>query len=156
MAPRLLQIAETYRRLRAATGRPQPLLKPASFLSAREAAAMAEFGCEHATLPENILLELSALDAQANPPPGGGGAAADGGPSPRLAHLLAVDPLAGPEWDGRLAATDVDYLADNGAALEKAIAADPITVKGIQAALEFFQGQEMQMRAAVEEILKQV
>ncbi|TPX17520.1 uncharacterized protein E0L32_003163 [Thyridium curvatum] len=159
MAPRLLQIAETYRRLRAQTGRPQPQLKPASFLSAREAAAMAELGCEHATLPENILLELSALDAQANPPPGGGGAAAanDGRPSPRLAHLLAVDPLAGPEgWDGRLAATDVDYLADNGAALEKAIAADPITVKGIKAALEFFQGQEMQMRAAVEEILKQV
>ncbi|KAL2283620.1 hypothetical protein FJTKL_09693 [Diaporthe vaccinii] len=155
MSPRIVQIVEVYKRLRQETGKTQPLLKPASFISAREAMAMAEFGCEHATIPEDILLQLSILDAVANPPPGDDVPKKTGVPSPRVAHLLNVDPLAGPGWDGTLASTEVDYLKDNGAALTQAIAADPFTEKGLHAALEAFKENELQSRRAIEEAMKQ-
>lgn len=117
---------------------------------------MGEFGCEHATIPEDILLQLSILDADANPPPGNDAPKKTGIPSPRIAHLASTDPLAGPNWDGKLAPTDVDYLADNGAALSKAIAADPVTKRGLREALEAFQANELQSKAAIEEVLKQI
>ncbi|KAM0189334.1 hypothetical protein ACHAPA_007888 [Fusarium lateritium] len=156
MSPRIVQIQNIYKRLREETGREQPLLKPASFISAREAMAMGDFGCEHATLPEDILLQLSLLDAEANPPPGNDSAKKTGVPSARIAYLAKTDPLGGPDWDGKLPSTDVDYLADNGSALEKAIAADPVTKKGLYEALEAFKQNELQSRAAIEEILKQI
>lgn len=117
--------------------------------------AMAEFGCEHATIPEDIVLQLSILDAVANPPPGDDAPKNTGVPSPRVAHLLKVDPLAGSGWDGTLASTEVDYLKDNGAALTQAIAADPFTEKGLHAALEAFKENELQSRRAIEEAMKQ-
>lgn len=118
--------------------------------------AMAEFGCEHATIPEDIILQLTVLDAEANPPPGDEAPKKVGVPSPRIAHLASTDPLAGPDWDGKLPATDVDYLAGNGAALQKAISADPVTERGLREALESFQANELQSKAAIEEVLKQV
>ncbi|KAF9872385.1 hypothetical protein CkaCkLH20_10212 [Colletotrichum karsti] len=156
MSPRLVQILQVYSRLREETGKEQPLLKPASFISAREAMAMGEFGCDHATIPEDILLQLSLLDAHANPPPGDDSPKKTGQPSPRIAHLASTDLLASPDWDGKLPSTDVDYLADNGAALERAIAADPVTERGLREALEAFQANELQSKAAIEEVLRQV
>lgn len=117
--------------------------------------AMAEFGCDHATIPEDILLQLSMLDSAANPPPGDGVPTKTGVPSARVAHLLNVDPLAGSGWDGTLASTEVDYLKDNGAALTQAIAADPFTEKGVYEALEAFKANELQSRRAIEEAMKQ-
>jgi transaldolase len=115
--------------------------------------AMAEIGCEHATIPEDILLQLSILQvASNNPPPGEFNA---GLPSPRLAHMLKVDPL-NESWDGVLPPTDVDYLADNGAFLERLIEADLVTKKGLRMALEAFGDNEAQSRAAVEEVMNQV
>ncbi|KAM0559921.1 hypothetical protein ACHAPJ_003871 [Fusarium lateritium] len=155
MSPRLVQIQQIYKSLREETGKVQPLLKPASFISAREAIAMGEIGCDHATIPEDILLQLSLLDAEDNPPPGNDAKKQTGIPSERIAHLAKADPLAGPNWDGKLPSTDVDYLADNGAALTKAIAADPVTKKGLYEALEAFKTNELQSKAAIEELLKQ-
>ncbi|KAM0425371.1 hypothetical protein ACHAPT_009428 [Fusarium lateritium] len=155
MSPRIVQIQQVYKRLREETGKEQPMLKPASFISAREAMAMGEFGCDHATIPEDILLQLSLLDAEVNPPPGHDASKQTGIPSPRIAQLAQIDPLAGPGWDGKLPPTDVCYLADNGAALAKAIAADPVTEKGLYEALEAFKANELQSRAAIEEVLKQ-
>lgn len=117
--------------------------------------AMAEFGCDHATIPEDILLQLSMLDSVKNPPPGDDVPKKPGVPSQRVAHLLNVDPLAGPGWDGKLAPTDVDYLEDGGAALAQAIAADPMTEKGLHEALEAFKENELQSRRAIEEAMKQ-
>ncbi|KAJ5811685.1 hypothetical protein N7474_007986 [Penicillium riverlandense] len=156
MAPRIIQIQETYARLCKETGKIQPLLKPASFISAREAMAMGELGCDHVTVPEDIIQQLSILDAEANPPPGNNATKRNGAPSPRVIHLAKTDPLAGPGWDGQLARTDIDYLADNGAALEKAIKEDAVTAKGVQDALEAFKANELQSKAAIEEILLQV
>ncbi|KAL0933429.1 transaldolase [Colletotrichum truncatum] len=155
MSSRIIQMQQVYKRLREETGKEQPLLKPASFISASEAMAMGEFGCEHATIPEDILLRLSLLDAEANPPPGDDAPKRTGVPSPRVAHLASTDPLAGPNWDGKLASTDVDYLADDGAALEKAIAEDPVTERGLREALAMFQSSELQSKNAIEELLKQ-
>ncbi|KAF9774143.1 hypothetical protein IL306_007893 [Fusarium sp. DS 682] len=153
MSPRIIQIQEVYKRLREETGKIQPLLKPASFISAREAMAMAEFRCDHVTIPEDIILQLSMLDAEANPPPGDMSLTQTGIPS-RVAHLAQSDPLAVPDWSG-LPSTEVDYLADNGAALTKAIVADPVTKRGLDEALEAFKTNELQSRNAIEEALKQ-
>ncbi|EMT71282.1 hypothetical protein NOF04DRAFT_14432 [Fusarium oxysporum II5] len=153
MSPRILQIQQIYKRLREETGKTQPLLKPASFISAREAMAMAELGCDHATIPEDILLQLSLLDAEANAPPGGDSYMKNGTPSQRIAHLAQVDPLIGPDWPG-LPALDINYLADNGAALTQAIAADPVTQRGLDEAIEAFKANELQIRDAIEEALK--
>ncbi|EXM19281.1 hypothetical protein RAB80_009527 [Fusarium oxysporum f. sp. vasinfectum] len=154
MSPRIVQIQQIYKRLREETGKTQPLLKPASFISAREAMAMAELGCDHATIPEDILLQLSLLDAEANVPPGGDSYMKNGTPSQRIAHLAQVDPLIGPYWPG-LPALDINYLADNGAALTQAIAADPVTQRGLDEAIEAFKANELQIRDAIEEALKQ-
>ncbi|KAF4440326.1 Transaldolase B [Fusarium acutatum] len=154
MSPRIVQIQHIYKCLREETGKEQPLLKPASFISARETMAMAELGCDHATIPENVLLQLSLLDAKANPPPGSDSYMKTGTPSQRLAHLAEVDPLAGPDWSG-LPSLDIDYLADNGAALTEAIAADTVTQRGLDEALEAFKASELQSRDAIGEALKQ-
>nr|POF04246.1 transaldolase [Quercus suber] len=126
-----------------------------SFKSAYEAMAMGELGCHNATIPEDIIQELSILDFASNPPAGDFSVRHTGSPSARLAHLRQFDPLAGPKWDGRLASTEVDYLADNGAALTKAIAADPVTDRGLKEALDAFVENELQSKAAIEEVMAQ-
>ncbi|RJE18938.1 Transaldolase [Aspergillus sclerotialis] len=156
MSPRIMQIQETYARLYKETGKVQPMLKPASFISAREAMAMGELGCHHATVPGDVINQLSLLNLESNPPPGHDAPKKTGVPSPRVIHLAKTDPLAGPGWDGKLAFTDVDYLANNGAALDQAINDDPITKRGLHEALEGFKTNELQSKNAIEEVLKQI
>ncbi|KAJ4025055.1 hypothetical protein NW752_002516 [Fusarium irregulare] len=155
MSPRIVQVQQVYKSLREETGHVQPLLKPASFISPREVMAMAEFGCDHVTVPEDIILQLSLLDVEENPPPGMESLKEGTGPSQRVAHLAKTDPLVGSYWDGKLPSTEVDYLANNGAALKEAIAADPVTKKGLHEALEAFKQNEIQSRDAIEEVMKQ-
>ncbi|CEI61820.1 hypothetical protein FVEN_g2877 [Fusarium venenatum] len=155
MSPRIVQIQQAYQRLQQETGRVQPLLKPASFVSPQEVMAMAEFGCDHVTVPEDILLQLSLIDVEENLPPGDVAQEHIQGVSERVAHLAKADPLAGALWDGKLPSTEIDYLADNGVALEEAIAADPVTRRGLLEALEAFKQNELQSRAVIEEALKQ-
>ena len=118
--------------------------------------AMGELGCHNATIPEDIIQELFILDVQANPPPGDFVTKHPGTPSTRLLHLAQVDPLAGPEWNGALASIDIDYLADNGAALTDAIAGDPVAAEGLHEALQAFTANETQSRRAIEEVMAQV
>ncbi|SPJ87033.1 uncharacterized protein FTOL_12058 [Fusarium torulosum] len=115
--------------------------------------AMAELGCDHVTVPGDILFQLSLLDYKANPPPG-------------LTHQIklvfrlsawytwpALILLPAAE-NGNLSSTDIDHLADNGAALTKAIAAGPVTERGLFE-LEAFKSNEVQSRRTIEEIFKQ-
>lgn len=118
--------------------------------------AMAEFGCEHATIPENILLEMSntlATTRSRREDPSSKGRRIL---SPRLAHLITIDPLSDSSWDGNLPRRDIDYLKDGGAALDDAIHSDQVTEKGLYEALEAFKAKEMQSRDAIEAALKQL
>lgn len=63
-----------------------------------------------------------------------------------------MDPLT-PSWDGKLAATDIDYLADNGAKLDKANKEDPETKRRLSEALEAFVGAEKRSQAKIEEVM---
>jgi transaldolase len=117
--------------------------------------AMAEMGCQHATIAEGVLASLASLTLETAPLQGDHSIKHWGSPTERLLHLTKIDPLAGPGWDGTLASTEVDYLADNGAALDKAIEEDAVTKKAVAFALEMFQGMELQSKAAIEEILKE-
>ncbi len=68
----------------------------------------------------------------------------------RLAHHSTSDPLAGPDWDGTFASADVDYLANDGKALDEAIARDPAVAKKLKDILEVFQGACQKAKGAIE------
>ncbi|GJN76175.1 hypothetical protein PLIIFM63780_010214 [Purpureocillium lilacinum] len=159
MSARVFQILETYRRLYKETGREQPLLKNASFISAKEAMAAGELGCHSATISHTVLNELAKLKYDGSKQPGEGvpkpvHVYRDAGPTPeRLRKLAQIDPLAAAAWDGKLASTDIDYLANGGAELTKAIEADPISKERLAIALELFTGGENRSKDKVEKAL---
>lgn len=124
--------------------------------------AAGEMGCHSSTISHTVLDQLASLPYDASKQPGVGvpkpAHVYDGaGPVPeRLKGLLTVDPLAPATWDGKLASTDVDYLADGGAELQKAILADPETKKRLDEALALFTGGENRSKTKVEEMLKTI
>lgn len=162
MSARIVHIIETYKRLYRETGREQPLVKNASFISPQEAMAAGEMGCHSATISHTVLDQLASLPYDASAQPGVGvpkpaHVYKDAGPLPeRFKALLGVDPLAPPTWDGKLASTEVDYLADGGVELQRAIERDPETVKRLDEALRLFVGGEERSKAKVEAMLKTV
>ncbi|KAE8396219.1 hypothetical protein BDV23DRAFT_177767 [Aspergillus alliaceus] len=142
MSARILQMLEMYRRLPKETGKQQPLIKNAN---AKGAMAAGEMGCHSATISSQVLDELSKLPYN------------NSVPTPvRLKRLAATDPLAAAKWDGKLARTGVDYLANDGAELENAIKSDPITATSLKDTLELFIGGENRSRAKVENALIQL
>lgn len=118
--------------------------------------AAGELGCHSATISHTVLNQLAELKYDASKQPG------EGAPKPqhvyknpvptpeRLKKLATIDPLAAADWDGKLASTDVDYLANGGAELTKAIEADPITKNRLAIALELFTGGEKRSQAKCE------
>ncbi|KAK7423651.1 hypothetical protein QQX98_000841 [Neonectria punicea] len=160
MSARIVQIIETYKRLYKQTGKPQPLVKNASFITVQEAMAAGEMGCHSATISHTVLNELAKLPWDGSDQPGAHvpkpvDVYKDAGPCPeRLKKLANVDPLAAAEWDGKLASTDIDYLANGGEALQKAIEADPVTTARLADALKLFTGGEERSKSKVEEVLK--
>lgn len=160
MSARIVQILETYKKLYKETGKEQPLLKNASFITAKEAMAAGELGCHSATISHTVLNELAKLPYDGSKQPGEGvpkpnHAYKHAGPTPaRLQKLANIDPLAAADWDGKLASTDVDYLANGGAALAEAIAKDPIATTRLKDALELFTGGEERSKSKIETVLK--
>ncbi|KAJ4294072.1 hypothetical protein N0V90_007761 [Kalmusia sp. IMI 367209] len=161
---RIWQILETYRRLYKETGKEQPLLKNArlSILSPKEAMASGEMGCHSATISHTCIEALAKLTYDGTQQPGVGAPKPlhvyqTPGPTPeRLKQLMRVDPLASAAWDGKLASTDVDYLADSGAELEKAIESDAISVARLEDALKLFQDAIDESKGKIEEVLKEL
>ncbi|KAL1975411.1 hypothetical protein VTN31DRAFT_3803 [Thermomyces dupontii] len=163
MSPRIIQMLEVYRRLYKETGKQQPLIKNASFISPKEAMAAGEMGCHSATISHQVLTELAKLPYDASKQPGihvpkpKHPDHQNSVPTPeRLRPLLKTDPLAPAGFGERLARTDIDYLANNGAELEKAIKADPVTTARLKDALELFIDAENRSRKKIEEALKQL
>jgi transaldolase len=118
--------------------------------------AAGEMGCHSATISHTVLNKLAELSYDGKKQPG------EGSPKPqhvyknpapvpeRLRKLAKMDPLAAADWDGKLANTDTDYLANGGVELAKAIEADPITKSRLKDALELFIGGENRSKAKVE------
>lgn len=72
------------------------------------------------------------LDCSANSRPGAEDRRGNGLPVSRLFHLGKTDPMAGPSWGWqRGASMDIDYLANNGSALDQAIVEDAVDNKGL-------------------------
>ena len=122
--------------------------------------AAGEMGCHSATISPEVLTMLGQLpDDGSNNPPGAGvpkptHVYRNAGPTPaRLQKLAKIDPLAAAEWDGKLASTNIDYLANNGAELEKAIDRDPIAKARLYDALELFKGGERHSKEQIEEAM---
>ncbi|KAI9370911.1 hypothetical protein BJX61DRAFT_548654 [Aspergillus egyptiacus] len=166
MSARLVQMLETYRRLYKETGKQQPLIKNANFISPKEALAQGEFGVDSATVSAEVLSQLAQLPYTSSSAPAG---AIDvpkpaypehqnsvAATPPRLAHLAATDPLAAADWDGKLASTEVDYLKNSGEELEKAIKADPIATARMGDALGLFCKVEGESRALIEAVMEEV
>lgn len=124
--------------------------------------AAGKMGCYHATISSDVLTQLAKLPYDGTNQPGEGAPKPmhpylNAGPTPtRLAKLSKTDPLAAAEWDGKLASICIDYLANNGAELEKANKADPIVKTRLFEALELFKGGELRSKAAIEEAMKLV
>ena len=124
-----------------------------------EALACGEMGCQSATPSAEVLAELlkTPADKPVSTKPRPAYSYLTVGPTPeRLRALLSVDPLAAADWDGKLASTDIDYLANNGAELEKAIERDPITKNRLRDALELFQGGELRSKALIEKVMAEL
>ncbi|KAF7357767.1 Aldolase [Mycena venus] len=163
MSHRLLQILEIYKRLYRETGKEQPMIKPAAFISVQEVMACGEMEMHHTTIGPRLLAELTALPAVSSTSTKIPGVAkvdmtrpyANARPTPaRLAEMSKSDPLSGTTWDGIVASTNIDYLADNGAALDKAIEADPATKQRVYDALEIFKVGELSSRAIIEKAIE--
>lgn len=124
--------------------------------------AAGEMGCHSATISHTVLEQLSKLPYDASKQPGEGlpkptHVYKNAHPTPeRLKKLLTVDVLAGPDWDGKLASTDVDWLANGGSELDKANEADIPTKKRLEDALTLFIGGEERSKLKVETLLGEI
>ncbi|OJJ96423.1 hypothetical protein ASPACDRAFT_125025 [Aspergillus aculeatus ATCC 16872] len=160
---RLVHMLETYCRLYKETGKRQPLIKNANFISAKEAFAQGEIGVDSATVSKEVLEELARLPYDGTWQPGVGGVPKPQYPEhqntvatpKRLQYLASIDPLVA-SWDGKLASTDTDYLANNGVALEDAIKADPIATARLGDALQLFIKVESQSKVLIEKAILDV
>jgi len=164
MSHRLMQILETYKRLYKETGKEQPMIKPAAFISVQEVMACGEMEMHHVTVGARLLAELSTLPAVPSVFTKIPGVAkvdmtrpyANAHPTPvRLAEVSQIDPLNA-NWDGKVASTDIDYLADNGAELERAIEADPATKQRLYDSLEIFKVGELSSKAIIEKAIEEL
>ncbi|KOS20083.1 Transaldolase [Escovopsis weberi] len=157
MSCRVVQMLDFFAREHARTGKPQPIMVIASFLTSAEVLAMVELGCPHITIPANLIQELlstpDTLPPLSSPKPPAAALHTGCPPAPRLAGLLAKDPLAGPGWStsALVSAEQTDFVADGGAALDTFLARDPVAKERFAQAERFFLEQEECARVAIEE-----
>lgn len=124
--------------------------------------AAGEIGCHSATISHMVLTELANLPYDGSKQPGEGVPMPshpylNASPTPaRLAKIAQVDPLGNPDWDGKLASTDIDYLANTGAELDKANDADAVTKQRLREALALFVAAEKRSQTKIEEAMKLV
>lgn len=160
MSPRMVQIYNVYRHLAQTTGKPQPLIKGASNITAAEVLGMAKMGVHHVTILQPVLKQLSELAVPVEQELEDRAALAfelekfdEAKPYSReliaeMQELEKVDPLSPTkvplEWGAH-----IDYLADGGKELEKAIEADPQTKRRLDDALNLFIDAEHRARDAI-------
>lgn len=126
-----------------------------SFITAKEAMAAGEMGCHSATISPQVLDELASLTYDGSEQKGEGKSKPahvyiDAKTPKRLLEVSKIDPLSAAKIDGDIASTDIDYLANNGAELAKAIKADPVTSARLDDALKLFTGGLLESKAKIE------
>ncbi|KAL4756056.1 uncharacterized protein BDW70DRAFT_154486 [Aspergillus foveolatus] len=163
MSARIVQMLETFRRLYRESGKPQPLTKAANFISVKEALAQGELGVHSATISREVLSELVQLPYDGTRKYGPRGAQKPSYPEhqnsvtpKRLQHLAGADPLAAACWHGKLASTEVDYLANNGMKLDNAIKEDTIASARLEDALQLFIKVESESKTLIQKILLEI
>lgn len=161
MAPRMVQMFELYKQLAAKTGKDQPIIKGASNITAAEVLACADMGVQHITILAPVLKELCQMkvapnDASKIQPKPKRAYFDDKQLSPRMLALTDKDPLAPRPEAFKIASTDVDYLANQGAKLEEAIAQDPETGRRLKDALDLFIGAEKEAKEAIERVMAEL
>ncbi|KAI0179708.1 transaldolase [Hypoxylon sp. FL1284] len=160
-SPRIIQVLPVYKKLYKETGKEQPLVKNASFISPEEVMAAGEMGCHSATISHTVLNELATRPYDASAQPGQGEpkrlhAYKDARVLPaRFEPLLAIDPLSSENKAAIHEVSYVDYLADGGKKLDEAIVADPGTTRRLKVALELFASAESRSREKVERAMKE-
>lgn len=165
---------EAFARDYAATGREQPVMVIARYASAwpvsrkvltrnditshlqpAEVMAMAELGCPHITISAANLKALMEMPDNLPPPAGKPKSRyAQHATARRLTALSSMDPLAGLDWNGKLATMETDYVSDGGAKLDAFIAQDPIASKRLEDARKFFLAPEEMAKVAIEAEMK--
>ncbi|GFZ45842.1 hypothetical protein JCM24511_03574 [Saitozyma sp. JCM 24511] len=170
MSYRMIHIRDTYRKLAKETGKTQPMIKSASFITAREAMGMVELGADHATILVGCMDDLlstsrlptytkkgewqtrlrSRLD-EPNVKWADWAAPAPTVSQERMAAMAKADPLGKKmNKDFEMASTDTDYLADG--VLDKANEEDEVTRLRLHDALELFKGGEEESRVEIERL----
>lgn len=162
MSPRMVQIYNVYKHLAETTGKPQPLIKGASNITAAEVLDMAKMGVHHVTILQPVLKQLSELSVQSTAQQEDmdeqalafeTGKFDEAKPFSRdliaeMQELEKTDPLSPTktplEWG-----VHIDYLANQGEELEKAIEADPQTKRRLDDALNLFIDAEHRARDAI-------
>ena len=123
--------------------------------------ANAELGCQHLTILAHHLKELRECPAtdevlarypflKSHPPKKEAPYYERLETPERFKGHLKIDPLAGPDWDGKLADIHQDYLSDNGKALQESIRADPVVIRKLQDVVDAFVAGETQAKAAID------
>lgn len=150
---RVRHILDAYTELYRQTGTEQPKVMAASFVTPQEVVGLAEQGIYAVTLPPILLKSMAVLPAQRSDKTRPSHPYAKASVPERFKDMCHKDPLAGPGWDGKLATLQVNYIADNGAALDAAIKADAVTGPRLQDALDIFAAYDLKAKAAIETVL---
>ncbi|KIW21668.1 hypothetical protein PV08_02248 [Exophiala spinifera] len=155
MSARVIHILKTFAEAYAQTGKEQPIMVIASHFNVAEVLAMAELGCQHVTVQGPNLKKLMetpdtlapVLKKKPTHP------YAEFTVAERLKTLETLDPLSAPEWSGRLATMDTDFVADGGKNLDRFIAGNLVLNKRFGDACKFFLEAEEKAKEAIERVM---
>ncbi|KAL6882200.1 hypothetical protein HDV57DRAFT_51942 [Trichoderma longibrachiatum] len=153
MSPRVIHILEAFAKAYRETGKEQPIMVIASHFTPAEIMAMAELGCPHVTVPPHLIRALLdtpdtlPLPTTKKPTKLNYGEFAT---VQRLTKLSTIDPFARPDWDGKLADMQTDYIANDGEKLDEALNRDPVAGKRLKDAELFFIEMENKAKEAIE------
>lgn len=171
MSARHYQIRQTYDRLAEETGKKQPQMKTASFVSVYEVMAMPELGADHITVGLPVLTDLASYKALPAHEKGNWKKALKDFPGitephfqwkdwnpprpeergKRMEEIAKCDPLSKVmQKDQKLASTDVDYLEDG--VLDKLNEEDEVTRLRLAEGLKRFSLMEAESKKYIEEL----
>lgn len=123
--------------------------------------ATAEIGCHSATISPTVLSQLAETQYNNSTPLRGKWRAKPNPNQPseftgsiaeRLQGLTTIDPLSIDGYNEKNSRMDINYLANNGAELDRAISGDPTVQKRLDDALSVFRDVEARSKSRIEKV----